>query len=232
MENSITTLGSQPANGGIGNGVKKRSTAAITVIAIALSMLVAKPSAAELYQYTDTEGSLPFTDNPQRVPPQAREKGRHQESFLTEKESKTLKHLMHLDQSNDVAVDNLPQVKKSLNKYADDFKEKYDDIEQTPDSRLSTPEGALRLFIGAMKAGNLADIKASVTSRFWNGLFSQLNSAQVIELSRFFTEHTVVKGRQEGNAAEFDLKEKSGKQYIVGTIKVINLFGNWKIHQM
>jgi hypothetical protein len=139
---------------------------------------------------------------------------------------------MQMDKSHDVAVDNLPQVKKSLNKYSDDFREKYDDLEQTPDSRLSTPEGALRLFMDAMKAGNLADIKSSVTSRLWSQLFSQLNSAQVIELSRVFAEHTVVKGRQAENAAEFELKEKSGGQYIVGTIKVINLFGNWKVHQM
>lgn len=210
----------------------KTLTVAFTVVAIALSVLAAKPSVADLYQYTDSEGVLHFTDDP-KFPSLAREKGRHtEEPSLTNKELKTLEHIMDMDKSHDVAIDNLPKVKKSLNKYADDFREKYDDLEQTPDNRLSTPEGALRLFIAALKTGNLADIKASVTSRLWRGLFSQLNSAQLIELSRVFKEHTVVKGRQTEKAAEFDLKQTSGRHYIDGTIEIINLFGNWKIHQI
>ena len=143
-----------------------------------------------------------------------------------------LEHIIRMDEAHDVPIANLPQVKKSLNKYADDFKGKYDDPEQALDPRLSTPEGALQLFTGAMKAGNLAELKASVTSRLWLSLLSQLNSAQAIELSRVFVEHTVVKGRQLERAAEFEVKNKSGKQYIVGTIEVINLFGNWKVHEM
>ncbi len=205
-------------------------------LAIFFSLILAQGCLADIYQYTDNEGVIHFTDDPQNIPAKLRGKTKKEtEAPLTTRETNMLEHMMQTDKTKDIPVQNSAEFKKNLNDFGDLYKEKHDDPDQTKDARLSTPESALNLFRSALRTGNLQDFKASVTSRFLRGLESENNTPSIkkfmLELERRIASRTVSKGEQDEHSAVFELKEKNNGP-IVGTIELINLFGNWKIHRL
>jgi hypothetical protein len=204
---------------------------------IFFSLLFAQVCLADLYQYTDNEGVVHFTDDPRKVPAKFRKNERAEpDASLSPKESNMLNHMMQLDKTRDVPVKDMNEFKKSLNNLGEGYKEKYDDPEQRRDARLSTPESALNLFRSALKSGNISDIKASVTSHYWDGFgdgFQRMNRKQLSEFENIISKRKINKREQNELYAVFELLEKdNGKEVEVGTIKMMNLFGNWKVHQL
>jgi hypothetical protein len=125
-------------------------------------------SVAEIYEYVDTQGVIHFTDEQSKVPQNQRAK----ESSLSNKDRNLLEFIMKLDKQSDVPVEDLKQFKKGLDEYRELLKSDGDDPEQLShprDSRLASPEGAINLYKTSLLSGNLDNLKAAVTSKFWTG---------------------------------------------------------------
>jgi len=192
---------------------------------------------ADLYQYTDNEGVVHFTDDPGKLPAKFRKSKRAEpNASLSSKESNMLNHIMQLDKIRDYPVKEMKELKRNLNNLGEGYKEKYDDPEQRRDARLATPESALNLFRSALKSGNITDIKASVTSHYWDSFgegFHLLSKKQLTEMESIISKRKINKREQNEHSAVFELLENDdGKEVEVGTIKMINLFGNWKVHKL
>jgi Domain of unknown function (DUF4124) len=215
---------------------EKKMTHTNCLLAIFFSLILAQVCLADIYQYTDNEGVVHFTDDPQNIPAKLRGKTKKEtEAPLTTKDTNMLEHMMQIDKTKDIPVKNSKEFKNNLNDFSEGYKEKYDDPDQTKDSRLSTPDSALSLFHSALRTGDLKELRASVTSRFWQGFEGESNPQLIkkfmFEMERRLASHIVSKGEQNEHRAVFELKEKSNGP-IVGTIELINLFGNWKIHRL
>ena len=204
------------------------------LLAIFFLLILAQECLADIYQYTDNEGVVHFTDDPQNIPAKFRGKTKKEtETPLTTKETNMLEQMMQMEKTKDVPVKNSKEFKKNLNDFAEGYKEKYDDPDQIKDSRLSTPDSALSLFRSALRTGNLQEFKASVTSRFWQSFEGESNPQLIkkfmLKMEKHLASQIISKGEQDEHRTVFELKEKNNGP-IVGTIELINLFGNWKVH--
>lgn len=205
---------------------EKKEMTKTYLFAIFFSLFLAQLCLAEMYQYTDNEGVVHFTDNPQKVPVKLLEKSKKEipsslstnKSYLTEhKPQKNRDDFAHGYQE----------------KYGDPEQTKYDDPKETRDSRLSTPEGALDLFLSALRIGNLIDCKASVTGWFWHWYSASSEQAikkDLLQMEKNISGRIIAKSEQNEHRAVFQTKRNNSP--IVGTIELINRFGNWKVNRL
>jgi hypothetical protein len=187
---------------------------------------------ADIYEYTDENGVVHFTDDPSKIPVKIRRKIKAKESSLTTEESKIVNTLIKLDKNKtqDVPVNDLPAFKKNVKQFGEAFKDELGDPAEPKDSRLSNPEGAWNLFSEGLRNGNLSYIKSSLTGKQWNNSgYQELNKSQMAEFGKEVSKITITKKMQNENMAVFD--SKNNKTGVNGTIKFINFYGNWKIYQ-
>lgn len=202
------------------------------VLILALIQLVATPHCyAEIYEYTDSNNVIHFTDDASKIPKKWREKSiKSTKPSLTAKESKTLDALIEIENDHDVPAKNLSEFKKNLNNFADGFKEELGDPAEPLDSRLSTPEGALNLFRTGLKTGDMNAVKASVTGKYWTRVegLNGLSKANLIQMEKLISDRSITKKQLNKKYTVFELKENTS---IIGTVELINVYGNWKIEQ-
>lgn len=206
----------------------KRHIFFVLIVAVAAQVCF-----AEVYEYTDSNGVTHFTDDPSKVPQKIRTK-KARESSLTQEESKVVDVLIKLDKNKqDFPVKNeeLPEFKKNVRKFGENFKDELGDPAEPIDTRLSTPEGALSLFRQGLRSGNLSVIKASLTGKAWDDGdgYKQLTKAQMLEMEKILSILTVVHKQQDKNIAVFDTKSRETGED--GTIEFVNFYGNWKIQK-
>ncbi|WP_136524548.1 DUF4124 domain-containing protein [Geomonas ferrireducens] len=205
------------------------------LLGIVLWLLGTQMCFAELYQYTDNNGVIHFTDDPAKVPARHRDVKQNEPS-LSLSDKNMVKHLMEKDGTKDAPVKNITEFKKTLKDFSSSYKEKYDDPDQKPDSRLSTPEGTLRLFLSGLRQRNLNDIRASITSRLWNSsgnLFNKLSAKQFSDFEKLISKRKMEKKEQTEHYVIFALIDTlNGQEVEVGTVEIINLFGNWKVNRL
>ena len=104
------------------------------LLAIFFLLILAQECLADIYQYTDNEGVVHFTDDPQNIPAKFRGKTKKEtETPLTTKETNMLEQMMQMEKTKDVPVKNSKEFKKNLNDFAEGYKEKYDDPDQIKD---------------------------------------------------------------------------------------------------
>lgn len=205
------------------------------LFAVFFTFILAQVCLADMYQYVDKQGVVHFTDDPQKIPARLRGQSRkNAESSLSTKESNMAEHLMQLDKTTDFPVGNMTEFKKNVDDFADGYKDKYDDPDQAKDARLSTPDGALNLFRSALRTGNVRDFKASVSTHYWQ-TFKSMDDPSLKkllhEMDKHITGRIISKGEHDEHFARYEFIEK-GDGAIGGTIELINLFGNWKVHSL
>lgn len=113
------------------------------------------------------------------------------------------------------------------------YQGKYDDSNKTKDSRLSTPESSLDLFLSALRTGNLKDCKVSVTGYFWDRYSASSEQAikkDLLMLDKSIRGRIISKSEQDEHRAVFRTKRNNNP--IVGTIELVNHFGNWKVNRL
>lgn len=200
-------------------------------VALLLLVSAASVSYAEIYEYTDRDGVVHFTDDPSKVPASKR-KSRNTPS-LTSSEAKTVEAIMKLEnkRGQDVSVNDMPTFKKNVKQFGESFKDELGDPAEPKNARLSTPEGAWNLFIEGLKSGNLNYIKSSLIGKQWeNGGYRELNKPQLAELGRELLNLTITDKKQDGTSAIFNVKNsKTGLDY---TIRFIRFYDNWKIYEL
>jgi hypothetical protein len=157
-------------------------------------------SFAGIYEYTDVDGVIHFTDDPSNIPKNIRS------TIIT-------------------SVEPSPssiEAKPVPDKYEKFFKSKFSDLEEPKDPRLSTPEGAIMLFKHGLISGNLDDIKASVTIDYWKLVdgFKGISKEQLKKESAWIPDKYSLK-KVNSYYAIVEFKE--------GLIKMVNLYGNWKL---
>jgi hypothetical protein len=186
---------------------------------------------AEVYEYTDKDGVVHFTDDLSRVPASKR-KSRNTPS-LSSSEAKTVETIMKLEnkRGQDIPVNDMPTFKKNVKQFGESFKDELGDPAEPKNSRLSTPEGAWNLFIEGLKSGNLNYIKSSLIGKQWeNGGYKELNKPQLAEFGRELANITIIDKKQDDNSAVFNIKNnKSGHN---DTIRFIKFIDNWKIYEL
>lgn len=177
---------------------------------------------AEIYEYTDNNGTIHFTDDVAKIPKNMREKAQKASgSSLTTKEHKMLE-VLNNGKGFDEEVKDLKQFKKNLNSYADYAGSEIGNPGDPLDPRLSTPEGALKLFKHGLETGNLEEIKAAVTPEYFQSMdrFETFTKSQLKSLSSSVPEKTVTKINNSKSATiEFrDFK-----------VQVVKPFDNWRL---
>jgi len=187
-----------------------------------LLMFCAFNCSAEIYEYTDNNGTLHFTDDVTKVPKNFREKAKNASgSSLTTKESKMLE-VLNSGKGFDEEVKDLKQFKKGLNAYADYAGSELGNPTDPIDPRLSTPEGALKLFKRGLETGNLEEIKAAVTPEYFESMdrFESFTKAQLKSLSSSVPENTVTKIN---NSKSATIEFRGFK------VQVVKPFDNWRL---
>ncbi len=177
---------------------------------------------AEIYEYTDNNGTLHFTDDVSKIPKNIREKARKASgSSLTTKEYKMLE-VLNSGKSFDEEVKDLKQFKKGLNAYADYAGSEIGNPGDPLDPRLSTPEGALKLFKHGLETGNLDEIKAAVTPEYFQSMdrFESFTKAQLKSLSSAVPEKFVTK---------FFNTKSATIEFVGFKVQVVKPFDNWRL---
>lgn len=177
---------------------------------------------ADIYEYTDNNGTLHFTDDVSNVPINFRNKAKKaSDSSLTNKESKML-DAMNGGNGLDDEVKDIKQFKRNLNSYADYAGSELGNPGDPVDPRLSTPEGALKLFKHGLETGNLEEIKAAVTPEYFASMdrFESFTKAQLKSLSSSVPENTVTKIN---NSKSATIEFRGFK------VQVVRPFDNWRL---
>lgn len=216
--------------------LKRKSGVFLLFLLAVFQFIAAHVCFAELYEYTDADGVIHFTDDPSKVPTKMRERCKKpSEPSLTPKESNMLKALMQLDRikDHDVSVKNMGELKKNLNDFAEYSKNELGDPGEPRDPRLATPEGALNVFKSGLINCNLNDIKASVIGKYWNNGddFRKLTKSQLRQMATLISDKVVTKIRDSNFATIEFVATKNGKESSYGEIELINFYGNWKIEK-
>jgi hypothetical protein len=205
----------------------------VYLVFLMLLMFIPFNCFADLFEYTDNDGVVHFTDDPSKVPTAIRNSNKAKKTpSLTSEESRTVDVMMKLDnkQGQDIPVKDLPTFKKNVKKFGEAFKDELGDPAEPKDSRLTSPEGAWNLFLEGLRKGNLTDIKSSLIGKRWeNGGYSELNKEQMAAFGKELLKLKVIDKKQDENSAVFNVR--SSKTGINDTIRFIKFYDNWKIYE-
>jgi hypothetical protein len=194
-----------------------------TVLATILLMFCTLNCFAEIYEYTDSNGTIHFTDDLSKVPNSLRKTAKKaSESSLTVKESRML-DVFNNGKRFDEDVKNLDQLKKNLNAYADYSQSELGSPDDPVDPRLSTPEGALRLFKQGLETGNIEEIKAAVIPKYFESMdgFKTFTKQQLKSLSTAVPEKFITKMFIENKSATIEFRGFK--------VQVVKPFDNWRL---
>lgn len=188
---------------------------------------------ADVFEYTDRDGVVHFTDDPSKVPKLIRNSNKVKKTpSLTSEETRTVDVMMKLDnqQNQDIPVKDLPTFKKNVKQFGEAFKDELGDPAEPKDSRLSSPEGAWNLFLEGLRKGNLGYIKSSLIGKRWeSGEYSGLSKDQMAAFGKELSSVTIIDKKQDENTAVFNIRSK--RTNLNDTIWFINFYGNWKIYK-
>lgn len=108
-----------------------------------------------------------------------------------------------------------------------------EELNKPLDPRLSTPEGTISVYREALRAGNMLELKACVTNRYWEKMaevFTAMGKQKMTEIAKdIFTHADIKKIRQYDSYADFELLVPEGDKKMSYPVSVENVFGNWKI---
>ena len=201
---------------------------------IIVMALVAQSCFAEVFEYTDKNGVIHFTDDPSNVPKEIRLKKTGTSSMSTE-ESQNLNAIMKASGINDFPLksnSDYYKFKEFIRNASknENFKNEFGDPDESIDPRLSTPEGALNLLMHGFKTGNLEDIKASLIGKLWREYSEAYKSLTKEQLKLFYdamANFVVTRKEQRENFAVIYIKVRG----LESPFEFINFFGkNWKIY--
>jgi hypothetical protein len=85
---------------------------------------------ADLFEYTDNDGVVHFTDDPSKVPASIRNSNKAKKTpSLNSEESRTVDVMMKLDnkRGQDISVKDLPTFKKDVKQFGEAFKDELGD---------------------------------------------------------------------------------------------------------
>lgn len=193
---------------------------------------------AEIYQYTDNQGIIHFTDNPQNIPESIRNKSKREEpSSLSSQDKKIINELMKRGAvERDLQFAGPEEVKKGVTFFRESLREELVDPEELDkplDPRLVSPDGAISLFRAALRSGNVRDLKACVTNSFWKTNATEyvaMGKQKMAEMEKeVFSRAEIKMVEQNDTEAKYDLVRPEGGKRMSYPIRVINVFGNWKI---
>lgn len=196
---------------------------------------------AEIYQYTDNQGIIHFTDNPQNIPASIRSKSmREVPSSLSSQDNKIIGELMkrgHIER--DLQFSNPKEMKEGVNFLRESVRKELVDPEELDkplDPRLSSPEGAIDLYRAALRAGNMRDLKACLTNSYWENMkpeFIAMGKQKMAEIEKDIFSHAVIKKiKQDDTHAKFEILKLEGSKKMSYPILIENAFGNWKIDNL
>lgn len=195
-------------------------------------------ASAEIYQYTDKQGVIHFTDNLQNVPASLRSKSlREGPSSLSSQDKKIVEELMKRGAiEHDLQFSNTKEMKDGVTYLREATRKELVDPEELNkplDPRLSTPEGTISVYREALRAGNMLELKACVTNRYWEKMaevFTAMGKQKMTEIAKdIFTHADIKKIRQYDSYADFELLVPEGDKKMSYPVSVENVFGNWKI---
>ena len=190
---------------------------------------------AELYQYTDNQGIIHFTDDPQKVPKSIRKKSmREGAPSLSPQDKKMIDGLMKRGNiERDLQFSNSKELNDTTTILRESVRKELvdpEDLNKPLDPRLSTPENAINLYRKALRTGNMRDLKACVTNSYWETMspeFAAMGKQKMAQIEHEIA--TIEKIEQDNTYAKFEVIRLEEGNKMSYPVSLENAFGNWKI---
>ena len=190
----------------------------------------------EIYQFTDKQGIIHLTDNPKNIP-ESVTSAFGKTSKLSLQDKIMLNELMNRGTiEHDFKFASLEEMKQGLAFLRESLRTELIDPEELGkplDPRLASPEDAIALYRESLRSGNLKDLKACTTNRYWRSMepeFRAFGKEKMATIEKEIFSHAEIRKIEQNNTdAKFELVRLENGNKMIYPISVVNAFGNWKI---